>query len=128
MEDAERSFEMHPEAVRILEEGVEEIFEDYERRLREMNSLLVVGDGTTPEQLETNARSVLERAAMVLKGEERSLVAVEEEIYRNIESSDEPLNPIPTSPSGPASPFARRPLRWWSEISSPAPRRRGSPG
>ena len=60
-----------------------------------MNSLLVVGDGTTPEQLEANARSVLVRASKVLKGEERSLLAVEEEIYRNIESSDEPLNPHP---------------------------------
>lgn len=60
-----------------------------------MRSLLVVGDGTTPEQLEANARSVLRRAAKVLKGEERSLLAVEEEIYRNIESSDEPLNPHP---------------------------------
>ena len=95
MEDAERSFEEHPEAARILEERFWEIFEDYERRLREINSLLVVGDGTTPEQLEANARSVLVRASKVLKGEERSLLAVEEEIYRNIESSDEPLNPHP---------------------------------
>jgi signal transduction histidine kinase len=92
---AEGNFEEHPEAARILEERFWEIFEDYKRHLREIRSLLIVGDGTTPEQLETNARSVLGRAAKVLSGEERSLLAVEEEIYRNIESSDEPLNPHP---------------------------------
>lgn len=95
LEDVEKRFEEYPGAARILEERFWEIFEDYERRLREMKSLLIVGDGTTPEQLETNARSVLGRAAKVLRGEERSLLAVEEEIYRNIESSDEPLNPHP---------------------------------
>ena len=95
MEDAERNFEEHPEAARILDERFGEIFEHYERLLRETNSLLIVGGGTTPAQLETNARSVLGRAARVLRGEERSLMAVEEEIYRNIESSDEPLNPHP---------------------------------
>jgi hypothetical protein len=92
---AEGNFEEHPEAARILEERFWEIFEDYKRHLREIRSLLIVGDGTTPEQLEINARSVLGRAAKVLSGEERSLLAVEEEIYRNIESSDEPLNPHP---------------------------------
>jgi signal transduction histidine kinase len=92
---AEGNFEEHPEAARILEERFWEIFEDYKRHLREIRSLLIVGDGTTPEQLETNARSVLGRAAKVLSGEERSLLAVEEEIYRNIESADEPLNPHP---------------------------------
>jgi signal transduction histidine kinase len=93
--DVERSFEEHPEAARILEERFSEIFEDYKCRLREMKSLLIVGHGTTPEQLEANTRSVLGRAAKVLGGEERSLLAVEEEIYRNIESSVEPLNPHP---------------------------------
>ncbi len=72
-----------------------EIFADYERRLNEMGSLLIVGEGNTREQLEGNARDVLERAAKVLRGEERSLLAVEEEIYRNIEDSREPLNPHP---------------------------------
>ncbi|HSK84137.1 MAG TPA: histidine kinase [Rubrobacter sp.] len=95
MENTERSFEEHPEAARILEERFWEIFEDYKCRLREMKSLLIVGDGTTPEQLENNARSVLGRAAKVLGGEERSLLAVEEEIYRNIDSAVEPLNPHP---------------------------------
>lgn len=83
------------EAARTLEEHFDEIFADYERRLEEIGSLLVVGDGTSPEQLRSNARSVLERAAMVLRGEEKSLLAVEEEIYRNIEASEEPLNPHP---------------------------------
>ncbi len=95
LEGEDRTFGEHPEAARMLEERFREIFEDYERRLREMKSLLVVGDGTTPEQLETYARSVLVRAAKVLRGVERSLLDVEEEIYRNIESSDEPLNPHP---------------------------------
>ncbi len=83
------------EAARMLEEHFDEIFADYERRLEEVGSLLVVGEGTSREQLESNARSVLERAAKVLRGEERSLLAVEEEIYRNIEASEEPLNPHP---------------------------------
>jgi signal transduction histidine kinase len=95
LEGEDRTFEEYPEAAWILEERFWEIFGDYNRRLREMKSLLVVGDGTTPEQLEINARSVLRRAAKVLRGEERSLLAVEEEIYRNIQSSDEPLNPHP---------------------------------
>jgi signal transduction histidine kinase len=90
-----RDFREYPEAARILDKRFSEIFGDYEHRLREMNSLLIVGDGTTPEQLEANALTVLGRAAKVLRGEEKSLLAVEEEIYRNIESSEEPLNPHP---------------------------------
>ncbi len=93
--DKDKDFVEYPEAARILDERFGEIFSDYERRLRDANSLLIVGDGTTAEQLEANARSVLGRAAKVLRGEEKSLLAVEEEIYRNIESSDEPLNPHP---------------------------------
>ncbi len=85
----------YPEAARVLGERFEEIFEDYERTLAESGSLLVVGDGTTRDQLRKNAANVLGRAAKVLAGEEKSLLAVEEEIYRNIESSDEPLNPHP---------------------------------
>jgi signal transduction histidine kinase len=82
-------------AAQILEERFGEIFEDYERQLREAGSLLVVGEGNTREQIDRNARDVLGRAAKVLRGEERSLLAVEEEIYRNIEDSKEPLNPHP---------------------------------
>ncbi len=95
MSEGETLYAEFPQAARILEERFGEVFEDYERRLREANSLLIVGDGTTREQLEANARDVLERAAKVLRGEERSLLAVEEEIYRNIEDSKEPLNPHP---------------------------------
>ena len=54
MEGEDRTFEEYPEAAWILEERFWEIFGDYQRRLREMKSLLVVGDGTTPEQLEAN--------------------------------------------------------------------------
>jgi signal transduction histidine kinase len=95
LEGEDKSFDEHPEAARVLDERFAEIFQDYERRLHQIRSLLVVGDGTRPEQLEANARSVLGRAAKVLRGEERSLLAVEEEIYRNIETSEEPLNPHP---------------------------------
>jgi hypothetical protein len=95
LEGEVRTLEDYPEAARILQERIWEILADDEVRLREMKNLLVVGDGTTLQQLETNARSVLGRAAKVLQGEERSLLAVEEEIYRNIESSEEPLNPHP---------------------------------
>ncbi len=58
------------EGARTLEEHFDEIFEDYERQLEEIGSLLVVGDGTSHEQLESNARSVMERAAKVLRGEQ----------------------------------------------------------
>ncbi len=85
----------YPEAARVLWERFDEIFEEYERALAETGSLLVVGDGTTRDQLRKNASDVLGRAAKVLAGEERSLLAVEEEIYRNIEAADEPLNPHP---------------------------------
>src|SRR5215208_2009239 len=95
MKSVEPPFTGFPQAARILEERFEEIFEDYERRLNEIGSLLMIGEGTTREQREANARSVLERAARVLRGKEQSLLAVEEEIYRNIEDSKEPLNPHP---------------------------------
>ena len=82
-------------AARVIEERADEIIDAYVRRLEQENSLLVIGDGNTREQLENQAREVLERAASVLRGEERSLLAVEEEIYRNIEDAEEPLNPHP---------------------------------
>jgi signal transduction histidine kinase len=82
-------------AARVIEEAKGEILDAYVRRLKRESSLLIVGKGNTREQIETQARGVLERAANVLRGEERSLLAVEEEIYRNIEDSEEPLNPHP---------------------------------
>jgi len=66
--------------------------------LREANSLFIVGDSPTKEHLEINAHGVVERASKVLRGEEKSLLAVEEEIYRNIEAAEEPLNPHPDEP------------------------------
>jgi len=78
-----------------MEESFGEIFARYERLLEEAGSLLVVGEGNTRSQLEKNARDVVFRAARLLKGRGESLLAVEEEIYRNIEDSEEPLNPHP---------------------------------
>jgi signal transduction histidine kinase len=95
MSEVETTYAEPPRAAQILEERFGEIFEDYERQLREAGSLLGVGEGNTREQIDRNARDVLERAAKVLRGEKRSLLAVEEEIYRNIEDSKEPLNPHP---------------------------------
>lgn len=82
-------------AARVIEERAGEILDDYARRLEQENNLLIIGEGNTRERIEGQARGVLERAASVLRGEERSLLAVEEEIYRNIEDSEEPLNPHP---------------------------------
>ena len=56
MQDGENAFAETPQAARILEERFGEIFSDYERRLGAMGSLLIVGEGTTREQLESNAR------------------------------------------------------------------------
>lgn len=78
-----------------MEESFGEIFARYVRLLQEAGSLLVVGEGNTRSQLEKNARDVVFRAARLLKGRGESLLAVEEEIYRNIEDSEEPLNPHP---------------------------------
>jgi signal transduction histidine kinase len=47
------------------------------------------------ERYESQARSLLERAAKILRGEELSLVTVEEEVYQNIAAAREPLNPHP---------------------------------
>lgn len=82
-------------AARTMEESFGEIFARYVRLLQEAGSLLVVGEGNTRSQLEKNARDVVFRAARLLKGRGESLLAVEEEIYRNIEDSEEPLNPHP---------------------------------
>lgn len=82
-------------AAEVIEERTGEILAGYLGRLEEAGSLLLVGGGNTREQLEAQARDVLERATSVLRGEERSLLDVEEEIYRNIEDSEEPLNPHP---------------------------------
>ena len=84
-----------PRAAQTMEESFGEIFARYVRLLQEAGSLLVVGEGNTRSQLEKNARDVVFRAARLLKGRGESLLAVEEEIYRNIGDSEEPLNPHP---------------------------------
>ena len=55
-------------AARVIEERAGEILDAYVRRLERENSLLVIGEGNTREQLENQARGVLERAASVLRG------------------------------------------------------------
>ena len=82
-------------AAQVIEERAGEILDGYARLLEQEGNLLIIGEGNPREQIERQARGVLERAASVLRGEERSLLAVEEEIYRNIEDSEEPLNPHP---------------------------------
>ena len=67
-------------AARVIEERAGEILDDYARRLEQENNLLIIGEGNTRERIEGQARGVLERAASVLRGEERCLLAVEEEI------------------------------------------------
>ena len=79
----------------VIEEKTCEILDAYVSRLEREDSLLIIGGGNTREQIEKQAKGVLQRAAAVLRGEEKSLLAVEEEIYRNIEDSEEPLNPHP---------------------------------
>ncbi len=83
------------QAARVIEERTGEILDAYVRRLEQEGSLIIIGDGNPRERIEKQARDVLDRAVSVLRGEERSLLAVEEEIYRNIEDSEEPLNPHP---------------------------------
>ena len=82
-------------AARVIEERSGEILDSYVRRLEQEGSLLIIGEGNPRERIEKQGRDVLNRAVSVLKGEEKSLLAVEEEIYRNIEDSEEPLNPHP---------------------------------
>ena len=82
-------------AAQVIEERTREILDTYVLRLEQEGSLLVIGEGNPRERIEKQGRDVLERAVSVLRGEEKSLLAVEEEIYRNIEDSEEPLNPHP---------------------------------
>ena len=56
-------------AARVIEEKAGEILEAYARRLEQEGSLLIIGKGNTREQIEKQARGVLERAAGVLRGE-----------------------------------------------------------
>ncbi len=82
-------------AAAVLEERFDEILEDYERRLLGMDSFVIVGEGSGTDAREAQARSLAGRAAAILRGEEASALEMEEEIYRNIQASREPLNPHP---------------------------------
>jgi signal transduction histidine kinase len=82
-------------AAAALEDRFDEILEDYERRLLEMDSFVIVGEGSGEGAKEAQARSMADRAAAILRGEDASALDMEEEIYRNIEASREPLNPHP---------------------------------
>jgi signal transduction histidine kinase len=82
-------------AAAVLEERFDEILEDYERRLLGMDSFVIVGEGSGTGAREAQARSMASRAAAILRGEDASPLEMEEEIYRNIEASREPLNPHP---------------------------------
>lgn len=82
-------------AASVLEERFGEIFEDYDRRLGDISSLLMVGEGGERERRERQARSLMARAAEVLRGAEISGLEIEEEVYRNVEASEEPLDPHP---------------------------------
>jgi signal transduction histidine kinase len=80
-------------AAAVLTERFDEILEDYERRLLGMDSFVIVGEGSGTGAREAQARSMASRAAAILRGEDASALETEEEIYRNIEASREPLNP-----------------------------------
>lgn len=82
-------------AARVIEERSGEIVQAYVRRLDREGSLLIIGEGDPRGRVEKQGRDVLKRTVSVLRGEEKSLLAVEEEIYRNIEDAEEPLNPHP---------------------------------
>jgi hypothetical protein len=82
-------------AAAVLTERFDEILEDYERRLLGMDSFVIVGEGSGTGAREAQARSMASRAAAILRGEDASALEMEEEIYRNIEASREPLNPHP---------------------------------
>src|SRR5215203_1407763 len=89
---------VRPEEVYLtagLVERFDEILEDYERRLLGMDSFVIVGGGSGREAREAQARSMASRASAILRGEDASALDLEEEIYRNIEASKEPLNPHP---------------------------------
>jgi signal transduction histidine kinase len=74
-------------AALALENRFEEILADYERRLYEAQSLLVIGRVYTREQLRCQTRSVLDYAAARLRGEELSPLQMEDRLYQDIEES-----------------------------------------
>ena len=85
----------HSLAAAVMGERFDEILEEYERRLLEMDSFVIVGEGSGSGARQAQALSMARRVAAILRGEEASALEMEEEIYRNIEASREPLNPHP---------------------------------
>jgi signal transduction histidine kinase len=63
--------------------------------LLEIDSFVIVEEGSGEGAKEAQARLMAARAAAILRGEDASALEMEEEIYRNIEASREPLNPQP---------------------------------
>lgn len=90
MED-EQATEAYHSAVRVLEERFEEIFTAYTARLEENGNLLILGDQAQEDALKEQARALLGRAAASLRGEGLSALAVEEEIYNNMQAARGPL-------------------------------------
>ncbi len=76
-----------------MEERVEEILADYERRLRETENLLVAGEGEDRKRLEKWERLLLRNAAGALRGEDPSLLAVDR--YPNMGEREEMVNAHP---------------------------------
>jgi signal transduction histidine kinase len=63
--------------------------------LLEIDSFVIVEEGSGEGAKEAQARLMAARAAAILRGEDASALEMEQEIYRNIEASREPLNPQP---------------------------------
>jgi signal transduction histidine kinase len=63
--------------------------------LLEIDSFVIVEEGSGEGAKEAQARLMAARAAAILRGEDALALEMEEEIYRNIEASREPLNPQP---------------------------------
>lgn len=80
-----------PEAARALEEKFDEIYAGYIRRLQDERNLLAVGGRVPEEDLRSQARLLLERAAAALRGERSAALTIEEEIRQNVEAAKEPL-------------------------------------
>ncbi len=74
-------------AARALEAHFEKIFADYERRLEESSSLLLIGEVYTREQLREQAYAALEDAGEALRGAGRSPLEIEDRLYQALEES-----------------------------------------
>ncbi|MGI9048825.1 MAG: sensor histidine kinase [Rubrobacteraceae bacterium] len=68
-------------AADVLTNRFEEIFDVYQRRLEEIESLLVLGGGFVDERLEEQTQALVDHTASVLRGEETPPPGVEAELY-----------------------------------------------